>query len=103
MVSMTIRGGSGRVEDLCRRSEAVHDRHPDVHEHDVRAGPGHHLEPLTSVSGLADDIDVGLRGEQHADAGAEQRLIVDEDDPDHAISPIGSEARTTNRPPSCSA
>ena len=89
----------GPSEDLGGRRETVHHRHPDVHQHDIRPGAGHEIDRLASVPRLADDIEVGLRREQHAHAGAEQRLIVDEDDSDHATSPIGSDARTTNCTP----
>ena len=44
-----------------------------------------------------------LARKHHPDAGAEQRLVIDEYDPDHAPSPIGSTARTTNCAPSRSA
>ena len=38
--------------------------------------------PSAPFAGLADELEVGLGGDQHADAGAEQRLVVDEGDAD---------------------
>src|SRR5690606_8344426 len=76
-------------------------------------------ERLATVTRLRGDLEVGLRVDEHADAGAEQRLIVDEHDADHASPsaapgaplsscpvlpvPIGKRARTTKSPPSRSA
>ena len=57
-----------------------------------------------SVRGLAHDLDVVLGVEQGAEAAADQRLVVGEQDPDHeaALVPFplaGSSARTV-KPPS---
>ena len=66
--------------DQPRGFDAVHGRHPDVHQHDVRAGPlaEFHTEP--TVLGVADDVDVGLSIEDHAEAITHQRLVVDDGD-----------------------
>ena len=64
---------------------------------------------LAPVGRLGDDLEVGLRVDEHADAGAEQRLVVDERDADRrsrrdrrgrlqcALRMRGQPARTTNR------
>ena len=58
----------------------------------------HDGDPLAAVGGLAHDFEVGLRVDQHADAGAEERLVVDERDADrtHAGTPVGRTPATTN-------
>ena len=48
--------------------------------------------PTTSISGL------GV--EDHPEAGADERLVVDEQDADHARASTGSSARSTKPPPS---
>ena len=50
--------------------------------------------------GLADDLHLGLGVEDHAEAGAHERLVVDEQDADHVRDSIGSTARRTKPPPS---
>ena len=55
---------------------------------------------LLAVVGLADDLDVGLRVEDHAEAAAHQLLVVDDDDADASCRQRRSRAatRTTNPP-----
>ena len=67
--------------------DAVQDRHPDVHEHDVGTGPLAELDAEPTVLGITDDFDVGLRVEDHAEAVAHQRLVVDDRDSDGHVSP----------------
>ena len=55
-----------------------------------------HRDRFLPVAGLARDLQVGLRVDEHADAAAEQRLIVDECDADHRASQ-GISARTVKR------
>ena len=51
----------------------------------VSPGREHRLE---AVRRLADDLDVGLGIEDHPEAGADERLVVDDQDPDgHAACP----------------
>ena len=38
---------------------------------------------LAAVAGLADDLDVGLGAQDHAEAGADEALVVGEQDADH--------------------
>jgi len=60
-------------------------------------GQSHGLVP---VRGLADDLDVGLGRQDHAEAGPDQCLIVDDEYPDRhgAVVASGSRAATTNPP-----
>jgi len=59
-------------------ADAVDGRHPHVHEHHIggeRADQPGHLGP---VARLADDLDVGLDAEDHAQAGPHQLVVVDQ-------------------------
>ena len=49
---------------------------------------------LAAVAGLADDLDVGLGLEDHAEPRAHQALVVGEQDADHRADPSGSRARS---------
>ena len=55
-------------------------RHADVHQHDVGFERGRALGRLGAVAGLADDVEVRLAGQDHAKSGADQALIVGEQD-----------------------
>ena len=49
-----------------------------------RAAPAAALDGLRAVAGLAHDLDVLLGLEDHRKPGPDQRLVVDEEHPDHA-------------------
>ena len=49
---------------------------------------------LGAVACLADDVDVGFGAEDEAEAVADERLVVGEQDGDHAAGPVGRRART---------
>jgi hypothetical protein len=53
--------------------------HPDVHQKDVRAQPFGFRDGLYAVCGLADDVDAA-RGEDEAEAGADELLVVGDED-----------------------
>jgi hypothetical protein len=77
-LALLLRVSSCRVASIPSRFDA------DVHEHDVGirlrgAGDG-----LLAIRRLADDLDVRLGVEDQAKAGADERLVVDEQNPDHA-------------------
>src|SRR5690606_17756073 len=75
-------GRVGGREDAPRRLDAVHDGHTDVHEHDVGARAGRERDALEPVARLPHELEVGLRADEHPDARAEERLVVDEGDAD---------------------
>ena len=82
VVRMSTRGAL-RVPvggDLPRRLDPVHDRHPDVHDHDVRREAGRELDRLPAVGRPADDGQVILGVDQRRERGAEQLLVVDDQD-----------------------
>ena len=69
------------------RLEAVHHRHPNVHQHHVGPFAGGECNRLGAVARLADHLDVGLAGEQHREAAADERLVVGDHDSDrHATT-----------------
>ena len=94
VVSITTFGVDAVVgEQLTRRLDPVDLGHADVHEDDVRLQAQRLGDRLDAVRGLADDLDVLLGLEDHAKAGAHERLVVDDEDAEgHACSP-GSLAR----------
>ena len=74
--------------DPPRRLEPVELGHADVHQHDRGPEAGGLLDRFQSVARLGDDLDVLLAGEQHAEAGADHRLVVDDEHADrHQSSP----------------
>src|SRR5436305_1205705 len=62
-------------------------RHADVHEHDVRAELACPLERLLAVTRLTDALDVGLCAVATPEARSDERLVVGEQDSDHASAP----------------
>ena len=99
-------GGVGRTvtaaaHDAAGRLDPVHPRHPHVHEDDVGLHPGQQLDGGGAVFGLADELDVLLGLQQHAEAEPVHLLVVDQHGPDRHGSPlrIGRTARTRNPPP----
>src|SRR5579884_341789 len=92
---------SARVagDDLTGRLDAVHLRHADVHQDDVRIERSRSGDSGGAVGGLARDLDVGLRVEHHRQPFAQQVLVVDEQRADHRASSRGSRATTLNPPP----
>jgi hypothetical protein len=72
--------------DRSRRLNAVHARHPDVHHDDVRVAPAGQLDRGRAVGGLADDSDAFLLFQDHAEALAQERLVVNEDDRDRVCA-----------------
>ncbi len=56
------------------------------------------LDRLAPVGGLADDVDVGLGAEDHPKPGADEALVVGEQNADHRAD-SGNRART-RKPPS---
>ena len=61
-----------------RGLDAVQLRHGDVHDDHVGMQFLGQLHGFAAVAGLAHDLHVGLRGEDHAEALAHQRVIVGE-------------------------
>jgi hypothetical protein len=61
--------------------DAVHDRHSDVHEHDVGPDARDCVYGIRSVAGLADDMNVRLGLEELDEPGAHELLVVHDEYP----------------------
>src|SRR5690606_6445187 len=79
--------------------DAVEDGHLDVDERDVGEVLAGQREGLPSVGGLGHDLDVVLQFDERPESAADERLVVDQQDPDHDVPPTGSSA-WTEKPPS---
>ena len=53
-------------------------RHPDVHQDDVRQRLPGLADGFLAVTGLADQLDVGLGLQHHLQAAPEQRMVIDD-------------------------
>ncbi len=75
-----FRRGEGLVNEAgC--GEAIHDWHPDIHEHEIRMelpGPREGFLPITS---LADDRQVWFAGKQESQACPNPLVIIYDEDP----------------------
>ena len=58
--------------------DALHHRHPQVEQDDVGAMPVERFDALESVGGLGDDLEVDLLVDDVGHAGAQQRVVVDD-------------------------
>src|SRR5690606_34040664 len=66
------------------RGDTVAARHAQVHEDDVRFGVGDDGQASGAAVRLADHVDAGLAGEDSGQAVPDDRMVVDDDDPDGA-------------------
>ena len=70
--------------DLPGGFDPVHLRHADVHEHDVGLGVAHDPDAPSAPSAASPTTaEIGRRVDEHSEAGAHQRLVVDDHDADH--------------------
>lgn len=82
--------------------QAVEDRHADVHHDDVGPHLAGGVDSGPPVPALAGHLHVGLGVDDGDQAGADQHLVVADQDPDrcaHGVPPVGMRARTV-KPPS---
>ena len=77
-----VAGASSRNRSIAL--DAVQARHDEVHEHDVGLQGGDGVERGLAVGRLADDLDVVLQLEERPQALAHDRVVVDDEDADHA-------------------
>jgi hypothetical protein len=85
--------------DPADRGDAVHVRHQQVHQDDVGLEPAGHGDALAAIGGLADDLDVVLQVEEHAEAHPDDRVVVDDQDADAGAVLHGASSGT--RPDRC--
>ena len=90
VVSITTFGGRvRRGQQPPGRLDPVDLRHAHVHQDDVRRDAARQLDRLAPVGRLADDLEVGLRLEDHPEAGAHECLVVDDQHPHRPSSVRG--------------
>ena len=70
-------GAGHGLEHPAERLEAVHPRHRDVHEHDVRVLLDGISNRLLAVRGGADNLDVGGPVEEGRQPSPHQRVVID--------------------------
>ena len=83
------RRGGHRTTELLGRGDAVHARHVDVHQDDIRRQSCRGVDGLQAGRCDGDDLDVGLEREQLGEVFTRLGDIVDDDDPDgvsHAVA-----------------
>jgi hypothetical protein len=96
-----VRGEDDHAASAARRGDAargldpVHLGHAHVHQDHIGHELFDELDRLGAVRGLARDLDVVASVEDHAEAAADERLVVGEDDGDaHGVASSGSRAWT---------
>ena len=90
------------IDQASRRPEPVKPGHADVHQDHVRAAEAGEVDRAFAVSRLGDDLDVGLRVEDHPEAAAHERLVVGDRDADHdagSRSAASCSDAATSQPP----
>ncbi len=76
----------GCARQLPRRRQAIHTRHANVHQHDIRFLAPDEVDRLAAVGGFTRHLHIGLRLDDHPEARANQRLVVSEGDTYHVMS-----------------
>src|SRR5439155_25529431 len=72
-------GLGSAAADLARSLEAVKPGHHHVHQHDVGVQALDGFESLAPILRVADDVDLGLRFQQHLQRLAQYRMVVDDE------------------------
>ena len=86
-VLVQVEGGQDERTDVAARGDppggldAVHDRHPDVHQDDVGTGPPGRLHRLRAVARLADHGEAGRGRDDPAETHPDQCLVVGDHHP----------------------
>src|SRR5262249_48400864 len=92
-------GGLGHpTHDRFRGLDAVAAGHLDIHEDYVRPEVPCESDALVAVSGLTDDLNVRLGVEDHAQPGPDKRLVIYDEQPDHAELPSNGSSTRTRKP-----
>src|SRR5207244_10809010 len=89
---------AGVGDQLLGGRDAVHAGHSDVHEHNVGMElPGAPYR-LLAVGGLAHHVEVRFAVEDEVEAGADEGLVVDDQDADHAGTVMRGMRACTRQP-----
>ena len=91
-------------EDSSGGFDPVEFGHADVHQDDVRAQFAGEGDRFGAICGFSDDFDVGFGSEDHPKSGADELLVIgDQDAHAHASAPCSPRGiRATNCQPSSS-
>ena len=73
-------------QQLPQHLQSVGPLHLDIQRHDIGIGLGDQRERLLPGRGLAHDLDAGGGGQHFAEGFANERRIINYEDPDHAIA-----------------
>ena len=88
-MSITI-GVSGRAaSDLPARLDTGHDRHPDVHQDEVRLQAIDQVDGFATIRGEADDL-MSPRLQQRRDPVPEEGMVIGQHDPHQSIPAMAS-------------
>lgn len=90
------RGRVGESAQFPGGGDAVHDRHLEVHQDDVRVQFPGLVDGLAAVAGLAHHDDGRVGAQHHAQPGADHGVVVHEQDRDRHVH--GSSPTSSNRP-----
>ena len=58
-----------------------------IANHDIGPELADQRQRILAVRGFADDVDIDFACKDHAESGAHQRMVVDQEYPDHVFSP----------------
>ena len=81
----------GGFHDLLQCRQAVHARHFDIHGDHIRIKRADFLERIFSVSGAADNLDVGILGNKRGQSPAHKSGIIDNENINHPETPHNSQ------------
>src|SRR5450631_43157 len=92
-------GQGGVGADLSRRLDAVHPRHPDVHQDDVDRQVPCLLHSLATGRRLSDHLQIVFQLQDPAKTRPDQWLVVNDQHPDHALPSCRARPRCLPGPP----
>ena len=84
-----VHGVAGRVNDASRRLNAVLHRHPDVHQHDVRAMLDREYHGFCAICRGSDDVRSRAECGEVLRIPADDLLVVDDERRHHGLVPSG--------------
>ena len=99
-----------RRDQPARRLDAIHRRHLDVHQKDIRIEFSREVQRLASIGSLPDNLDLLLGLKNHPQSAANDSLVVGDHDVDHlatgktarSAQPPSARGPTSSRPPKTS-
>src|SRR3989304_3728810 len=68
--------------DSAQNLKSIHPGHPDVKQHNIRLEGLRHTQRLEAICRFANDIDVRLPRQEHAEPFTEEGVVVGDEHPD---------------------